>query len=221
MKLEQMHIDDLAPAAYNPRVPMTPGTANYEALDRSLEEFGLVVPIIYNRRTGHVVSGHQRLRVLRNRGEERIDVVVVDLPIKREKALNLALNRIRGFWDFEKLTKLLGELQDIDPDLVELAGFPEREVEILMEQFQELDLPAGPQAPGPPPGSSAGAPSLNAGQAAGPQDSSSQAPGPQLDDLPQVGPTDILLLFRTREELLAALSIIQSADLPTHRIDAS
>jgi ParB-like chromosome segregation protein Spo0J len=84
-----MLLAELDHAPYNPRT-ITPEAL--AGLRRSIEEFGLVEPIVWNRRTGHVVGGHQRLKALQSMGERQTVVVVVDLDETREKALNLALN---------------------------------------------------------------------------------------------------------------------------------
>jgi len=86
-----------------------------------VDAFGVVEPLVWNRRTGHLVGGHQRLAVLRARGDTHADVSVVDLPPAREKALNLALNRIQGRWDEDRLAELLRELVEL-PE-IELTGF--------------------------------------------------------------------------------------------------
>lgn len=56
------------------------------------------------------MSGHQRLNVLENEGETEVEVSVVDINEKQEKQLNIALNKIEGDWEEEKLTELLAEL---------------------------------------------------------------------------------------------------------------
>ena len=117
MELTRKRIDELIPAPYNPRQDIKPGDGEYEKLKRSLEEFGYVEPVIWNARTGYVVGGHQRLKVLRELGETEIDCVVVDMPESQEKALNIALNKISNDWDGEKLSALLEELQNEDIDL--------------------------------------------------------------------------------------------------------
>ena len=71
-------------------------------------------PAAYNR-TGNLVGGHQRLKILQARGDERIDVSVVDLPPQRERALNIALKKIGGDWDERKLADLLTGLAQV-PD---------------------------------------------------------------------------------------------------------
>lgn len=110
MRIERIPAARLNPAAYNPRRDLKPGDKDYEKLKRSIEEFGFVEPVVWNERTGFVVGGHQRLKVLLDMGETEIDCVVVDLEPDREKALNLALNRIQGDWDEGKLAELLADL---------------------------------------------------------------------------------------------------------------
>lgn len=133
MKFVEKRLIDLNPAEYNPRIPLKPGMPAYEKLRRSIEDFGAVEPIIWNQRTDTVVGGHQRLQVLTDiaidKGEietATTDVVVVDLPKKKEKALNLALNKITGSWDEALLGQLLSELDG--PEL-ELTGFENFEIE--------------------------------------------------------------------------------------------
>lgn len=63
MKIEKIEIEKLNPAKYNPRKDLKPGDAEYEKLKRSIEEFGYVEPIVWNKHTGNMISGHQRLKV--------------------------------------------------------------------------------------------------------------------------------------------------------------
>ena len=119
MRLETKAISELIPAAYNPR---RISQAEYEKLKRSINEFGYVEPVIWNERTGKVVGGHQRLKVLSDIGEREITCVIVDLPEAKEKALNIALNKISGEWDNEKLSSLIEDLRLDDIDIT-LTGF--------------------------------------------------------------------------------------------------
>lgn len=123
-------IESLIPADYNPRKDLTPSDPEYQRLKRSVEEFGYVEPVIYNKRTGVVVGGHQRLKVLKELGFKEIDCVEIDIDEVKEKALNVALNKISGSWDDIKLKELLTELTDLDYD-VELTGFTVSELESL------------------------------------------------------------------------------------------
>ena len=63
-----MPLAELAPAPYNPRKDLRPGDPEYESLMRSIQEFGVVDPVIFNTCTRHLVGGHQRLTVLRDLG---------------------------------------------------------------------------------------------------------------------------------------------------------
>ena len=63
MNIEKIDVEKLKAAAYNPRKELKPGDAEYEKLKRSIKEFGYVEPVIWNKRTGNVIGGHQRLSV--------------------------------------------------------------------------------------------------------------------------------------------------------------
>jgi ParB-like chromosome segregation protein Spo0J len=89
MEIREVEVKDLKPAPYNPRAISEDAL---DGLSHSIGEFGLVEPIVWNKRTGHVVGGHQRLKVLEREGAKTTKVVVVDLTPEREKALNVALN---------------------------------------------------------------------------------------------------------------------------------
>lgn len=148
IKQVRRRIDKLNPAVYNPRKRLKPGDDEYESLKRSIEVFGYVDPIIINT-DGTVIGGHQRLNVLRDLGYSEVDVAVVDLNKSDEKALNIALNKIAGEWDTEKLAALLSEL-DVEGYLIENTGFQRDELaelnislhndEVDMEKADE-DIP--------------------------------------------------------------------------------
>ena len=130
MNIEKKNVKDLLPADYNPRKDLKPGDPEYEKLKRSIEQFGYVEPVIWNQRTGCVVGGHQRLKVLIDMGITEVDVVVVDMDADKEKALNIALNKISGEWDTEKLALVIADLQGADFD-VSLTGFDPEELDDL------------------------------------------------------------------------------------------
>lgn len=122
MDIQKIRTDQLKAANYNPRKDLKPGDAEYEKLRRSIEEFGYVEPVIWNKRTGNIVGGHQRLKILTAQGAKEIDCVVVDMDIQKEKALNIALNKVSGEWDAPLLEDLLKDLSDSGFD-VSLTGF--------------------------------------------------------------------------------------------------
>ena len=135
MKIKRVPITRLNPAAYNPRKDLQPGDPEYQKLARSMTKFGCVEPIIWNERTGNVVGGHQRLKVLIAAGETEMDVSVVNLPEEDEKALNLALNKIAGVWDDEALSQLLQELAETAGIDETLTGFDPGELDELLESL--------------------------------------------------------------------------------------
>jgi DNA modification methylase len=134
MKIETIPLSKIKPAVYNPRKDLKPGDPEYEKLKKSLSEFDIVEPLVWNKRTGNLVGGHQRLKLLKERGDKQVDVSVVDLPDEKEKALNLALNKISGEWDFPRLKDLLEEINTGAFD-IEITGFDDKEIEDLMTQF--------------------------------------------------------------------------------------
>lgn len=132
MQIEKKKVIDLVPADYNPRKDLKPGDKEYEKLKRSIDEFGYVDPLIWNKRTSRLVGGHQRLKVLKDMGIDEVDVVVVDMDEEKEKALNVALNKISGDWDKDKLMLLITDLQGEDFD-VSLTGFDPEELNDLFK----------------------------------------------------------------------------------------
>ena len=100
MIIEKKQIADLIPAPYNPRQ----STAKQEKhLKESLEKFGMVEPIIFNKQTGYIVGGHFRVRELKKLGIKEIECVIVDLNEADEKELNIRLNANTGGWDWDTL----------------------------------------------------------------------------------------------------------------------
>lgn len=139
MDIQKININKLNPAKYNPRKSLKPGDPEYEKLKKSIETFGYVEPVVWNKRTGFIVGGHQRFTVLKDLGYTEVDCVVVDLHVNDEKALNVALNKVSGSWDDALLKDLLQELDNGAYDL-ELTGFDTKEIENLMLQFH-VDTP--------------------------------------------------------------------------------
>ena len=136
MESKVMRLADIKPAEYNPRVRLTEVDHEYKALKASIDEFGLVVPLIVNERTGTLVSGHQRLNVMLSEGVEATEVVIVDMEPEREKALCIALNKISGQWDYGALADILEELRDSPVDIL-ATGFSDDEIADLLGELQE------------------------------------------------------------------------------------
>ena len=136
MESKVMRLADIKPAEYNPRVRLTEVDHEYKALKASIDEFGLVVPLIVNERTGTLVSAHQRLNVMLSEGVEETEVVIVDMEPEREKALCIALNKISGQWDYGALADILEELRDSPVDIL-ATGFSDDEIADLLGELQE------------------------------------------------------------------------------------
>ena len=134
MQLERKRICDMERAKYNPRVDLAPGDPEYENIRRSITTYGMLIPIIWNKRTNRVVGGHQRLTILENEGETEVDASVVDLDEMQERQLNIALNKVEGSWDDEKLSDLLSELGEE----ATFTGFNKQEVDRLTNDIESL-----------------------------------------------------------------------------------
>lgn len=132
MEFEVKRIADMNRAAYNPCVDLQPEDEEYQAIERSLKRHGLVQPVVWNCRTNTVVSGHQRLTVLEAQGETEVTVSVVDLDDIQEKELNVALNKITGEWDDDKLSVILNELGEEAAD----TGFTLPEIDVLRDELK-------------------------------------------------------------------------------------
>ena len=128
MQFQKINLDQLVYAQYNPRKSLQPGDIEFEKIRRSIQEFGYVDPIIVNK-DYTIIGGHQRATVLKALGYTEVDVVIIEVDKVKEKALNIALNKISGEWQMDKLKELLLELeQQID---LGITGFDE-------EEFKEL-----------------------------------------------------------------------------------
>ncbi len=140
MEIKKIAVSQINPAPYNPRIDLKPEDREYKKLKQSIETYGYVEPLVWNKKTKTLVSGHQRFKILLEQGFEEVDVSVVNLPLPKEKALNLALNKIRGDWNEEKLASLLEELSEMPDFNVELTGFDLPEISQLFDsQFEDKE----------------------------------------------------------------------------------
>lgn len=98
--IEKKLLSELKPAPYNPR---TSTKKQEEKLKDSLVKFGVVEPIIFNKRTGFIVGGHFRVRELLKLNYTETECVIVDLSEEDEKELNIRLNANTGEWDWDDL----------------------------------------------------------------------------------------------------------------------
>lgn len=133
IEIRTMPVGKLNPAKYNPRKDLTPEDPEYQKLEKEILVNGYVDPIIWNETTGNMVGGHQRYKILVANGCKEIDVSVVHMAETEEKALNIALNKVSGLWDEDKLKNLFLEFQTTDIDLL-LTGFDIPEINSILEE---------------------------------------------------------------------------------------
>jgi 3'-phosphoadenosine 5'-phosphosulfate sulfotransferase (PAPS reductase)/FAD synthetase len=134
VKTEKKKVSDLK---FYPGNPRTMPKSVLEKLKKSILEFGIVEPLVINPKN-EVIGGNQRLKALQELGIEEVDCVVVDLPKQKEKALNLALNKISGQWDLDLLKSFV---LDFDLKDLDLAGFFENEIHNLFKSSKAPELP--------------------------------------------------------------------------------
>lgn len=137
-RYKTMKIADLIPADYNPRKDLQPGDREWEKISDSLENFGLVEPLVYNERSGRIVGGHQRAKILAYQGQTEAMVSVVDLDDEAEKILAAKLNRVQGFWDSRKLAELLTEIKEATGSIAE-TGFEDWEYESMTQEYDHIE----------------------------------------------------------------------------------
>lgn len=126
-------------AEYNPRIM---GKKEKERLRKDLRSSGLVSALTWNKRTGNLVGGHQRLEQLdaiEKSKDYELTVCVIDVDPREEAKLNVQLNNpsMQGDWDLDKLAELT---QDFDLSLDDM-GFSRYDAEFLFdgdERFTEL-----------------------------------------------------------------------------------
>ena len=131
--LKVLPVSELKPAAYNPRKKLKPGDKEYQKIKASIEEFGFADPLVVNADMT-IIGGHQRLSVAMDLGITEVPCAVVDVDKDREKALNLALNKITGQWDEQLLADLLKDL-DTAQFNTDLTGFDRAEIEDLFSNI--------------------------------------------------------------------------------------
>lgn len=130
MEIVKIDINELISPEYNPRQITDDEMGK---LKNSINEFGYIAPIIVNKHNNHIVGGNQRYEALKELGYEEIDVVYIyEKDENREKALNIALNKISGEWDEVKLNQIFTEMKLAAFDKVSLTGFEDYEVQELI-----------------------------------------------------------------------------------------
>ena len=132
---QSVSVDKLIPNPKNPRIDLRPTMPLYEKLKDSLIHHEYVEPIVWNKRTGYIISGHQRLQVMKDIAEEKgdaleeVEVIVVDMPENKADTLMVAINKITGMWDNEKLEALFREMPEDD---LKFTGYDDFEIQQLL-----------------------------------------------------------------------------------------
>ncbi len=137
-ELKVLPVGVLKPAEYNPRKKLKPGDKEYEKIKNSIQEFGFADPLVVNSDMT-IVGGHQRLTVAIDLGYTEVPCAVVDVDKTREKALNIALNKITGQWDDELLANLLKDLDNVQFN-TDLTGFEKEEIAALCSKLYDKDV---------------------------------------------------------------------------------
>ena len=137
-ELKTLPVSVLKPAEYNPRKKLKKGDKEYKKIENSIREFGFADPLVVNSDMT-IIGGHQRLTVAIDLGYTEVPCAVVDVDKTREKALNIALNKITGAWDEEMLADLLKDLGDEDFNL-EFTGFEAPEIEQLFSNIYDKQV---------------------------------------------------------------------------------
>lgn len=137
---ETINRSDIKNAPYNPRIMDAKAK---KRLKENIAKHGLVAALTWNKRTGNLVGGHQRLEQLdsleRNKDYE-LTVCVVDVDEREEAALNVQLNNpsMQGEWDLDKLAMMS---EEFDLDLKDDMGFTETDIDFMFEgddRFSQL-----------------------------------------------------------------------------------
>lgn len=140
--LTRINRRSLKKAPYNPR---TIDAKAKKKLQKNLEDVGLVAPIVWNKRTGNIVSGHQRISVmdaLERRDDYWLDVAAVDMDDKTEREQVIFMNNEFAMGSFD-LPKLEGMLDEIS---FEAAGFDRLSLQNMLPDWAKENLsPSRPQ----------------------------------------------------------------------------
>lgn len=144
---ETVPIEKLVAAPYNPRKDLTPSDPEYQRIAKSMERWGHLGGIVWNKTTGYLVGGHQRIKVLKAKGVTEVEVTVVELTDDEEAELNLTLNHVHGMDHMPRLKEVLFELEGKGIDTS--AIFDRDRVAAMLHRDQE-QTNADDEVPEPP-----------------------------------------------------------------------
>lgn len=131
--IQDVRLSDIKPAPYNPREIAPESLAG---LRQSLEKFGMVDLLVINRRNMHIISGHQRFKILQEEKVESVEAIMVDVDEVTEMAMNVTLNsqEITGRWT-AALVPLLERLRTENAD-----DYLALRMKELREEVEEFEL---------------------------------------------------------------------------------
>lgn len=136
METKLYKLSSLKPNLDNPRFNLDKSDPRYKELVSSLKRFGYVSPIIVNKVTGNVISGHQRIKALKELKVTEVEVIEISVPKDKEIGLVIGLNSIKGDWEIQKLQQLISTLKEQKVDFAG-SGFSKVELKVLLNQANE------------------------------------------------------------------------------------
>jgi len=149
-KYKEIHRSEIKNAPYNPR--QIDDHAR-KKLQLNLKKKGLMAPLVWNKRTGNLVSGHQRLAIvdaLEGSANYKLGVAVVSLSEKDEKEQNIFFNNpsAMGTWDIDLLGEMLTDKKSgVD---YKATGFDDMDLQMLFDDTAYattmFDMQDAPQA---------------------------------------------------------------------------
>lgn len=148
-EIVRIHRRDIKNAPYNPRQIDDHARKKLEA---NLKKNGLLSPLVWNKRSGNLVSGHQRLAcmdILQGSDNYQMDIAAVDLDDKTEKEQNIFFNNASamGTWDVDALGAMFAGDSEVD---YKAAGFDDMDLQMIFDDTEYattmFDMSAAPQA---------------------------------------------------------------------------
>lgn len=137
IEYKELPLSKIKMADYNPRQM---SKEDFENLKKVIKLEGLVEPLVVNKRTGYtIVGGNHRYKALKELGYDKVMCAVVDIPIHREKSLNIALNRISGVFVEDKLNDIINELVHTDIGL-DYSGLSDFEIDMALFEDTSIDV---------------------------------------------------------------------------------
>jgi hypothetical protein len=122
-------------APYNPRKI---SDENIKKLKKNIKKNGLIETLVWNKATGNLISGHQRLKILdslESNSNYSLTIAMVEMDIEEEKKQNIFMNNIstQGEYDLEKLDELLKDIKWED------VGFSEEDMAYFNINFEMIN----------------------------------------------------------------------------------